>query len=153
MGNSGRPARDGETRDNVRICVHCNHRETVHDGEGCRVRSCGCWAFEAASARDGETLSDEQVAEYRRLADEGYALRAKHVLALCDTVAALRAELADARADKARLDWLESTRQEHFGFGDVTPIRSFGVVGPIDSTLRDAIDAARAASGEDASHE
>lgn len=127
-------------------------------------------------ARDGATLSDEREARLRFLqaefatsipsgkyfdADEMLVLR-DDIDALMDTVAALRAELADARADTERLDWLEKWLPEQPGHRRLVFDRSvpeFTLFQSDDNVrrlgmkkkLRTAIDAARAASGEDAS--
>ena len=112
-------------------------------------------------ARDGETLSGELVALLRDAAERCSRAYPIDVIALCDTVAALRAELADARADEERLDWLEKWLPEQPGHRRLVFDRSFPEFTLFQSDdnvrrlgmkekLRDAIDAARAASGEDA---
>ena len=130
------PARDGETRDEQpsrwvqhrpevpgppeMVCRYCGKRpgQATHKGTPSAYCTCG-----DPPARDGETLSDEEIAQFREALTRGaIVVRHEHILKLCDTVAALRADLADARADKEqwaaqatanakdvlRMNWLEA---------------------------------------------
>lgn len=130
-------------------------------------------------ARDGETLSDERridelLREFQMACEDAAEFNADSIRASAKhrailrnelrsellAVAALRAELADARADEERLDWLEKWLPEQPGHRRLVFDRSlpeFTLFQSDDNVrrlgmkekLRDAIDAARSASGED----
>ena len=126
---TSQPARDGETRDGPgSVSPHAEANPTV-----------------VASERDGETLSDEQIAFAR--ANPGSCCTPKIVLQFCDTVAALRAELADARAvilevgSNGLAEWITERGVYRVSLPDATW-----------RLISEQVRATRAASGEDASH-
>ena len=134
-------------------------------------------------ARDGETLSDERridelLREFQMACEDAAEFNADSIRASAKhrailrnelrsellAVAALRAEVAALKSDEERLDWLEKWLPEQPGhrrlvfdrsvpeftlFQSDDNVRRLGM----KKTLRAAIDAARAASGEDHSNQ
>ena len=171
------PARDGETRDEQpsrwvqrrpevpgppeMVCRYCGKRPGQATHKGTASAYCTC---DDAPARDGETLSAPPTTCGICGSATGNPSHGNCTPTYCRAtqatvrayVAALRAELADARADTGRLDWLDA---EH---GRVDPVARLVVKrfynrdghewADCAYSARREIDAARSASGEDASH-
>ena len=142
-------ARDGEADELRRRADAARRGEAVPHDEAMRLLR-------------GETLSDKQVAAWRTQSERHYSVWGQRaylddrIVALCDTIAALRAQLADARAELKRWDELRRAVAECTGQDSAAWPEHGNAPLAIASTValqRLKLDQiARAASGEGASH-